>query len=477
MNSENASQQSAVGTLKRCTSCGSDVSNLKRWKDSEGHYFCATCWKKKTDPTDAAVHTRVHLLNKVICPHCWHIFVPEEILWIAEHPDLIGDSILGPEQNARYLPTRFTVQGKAIDSRGVVCHRMACPRCHLFIAREVIENPLLFVSMIGGPASGKSNFLAAMTWQLRQLLPQKFSLLWSDVDALTNHLVNSYEEQLFLTADPEALTYIAKTQEQGDIYDILNISGQSTALTRPFLFNIKPTATHRRALRTAEISRLLCLYDNAGESYLPGADTPARPYTQHLGKAQLILFLLDPTQDPRMRQRCQSLSTDPQIAANRRIYRQEILLQEAGMRIRRYAGLAPNARYDRPFIVVVSKSDIWGSLIDEDIQTDPYLPSKYEEQFVVDTARVERVSGKIRLMLKNVTPEIIASVESISTNVLYVPISSLGRAPETHPSSPNVLAIRPRDIAPRWVTVPILYSLVKWTTTHLVSAAAPLRRN
>ncbi|HMD54543.1 MAG TPA: hypothetical protein VKJ65_08350, partial [Phycisphaerae bacterium] len=364
--------------------------------------------------------------------------------------------------------------GNAIDSRGVICHRMACPRCHLFVAREVIESPLLFVSMIGGPASGKSNFLAAMTWQLRQILPQKFSLQWSDVDALTNHLVNSNEEQLFLTGDPDALTYIAKTEEQGDIYDVLNIGGQSTALTRPFLFAIKPTASHRRAARSAEISRLLCLYDNAGESYLPGADTPSRPYTQHLGKAQLVLFLLDPTQDPRMRQKCQGVSTDPQIASSRRIYRQEILLQEAGMRIRRYAGLTPNVRYDRPFIVAVSKSDIWGKLIDEDIQTDPYIPVKNSEQFAVDVARIEQVSEKIRRLLSSVTPEIVASVESISTNVLFIPISSLGRAPESHPTLPNVLAIRPRDIVPWWVTVPILYSLVKWTT-GLVAVAPPRR--
>ncbi|HTV48860.1 MAG TPA: hypothetical protein VMG59_10505 [Phycisphaerae bacterium] len=471
MNNEVAAQQSTVG-IKRCTSCGADVSQLKRWKDTEGRYYCDSCWTKKNNPPAMPMHVR--LLNKVICPHCWHVFIPEEILWIAEHPDLIGDSILGPEQNARFLPTRFTVQGKAIDSRNVVCHRMACPRCHLFIAREVIESPLLFVSMIGGPASGKSNFLAAMTWQLRQLLPQKFFLQWSDVDALTNRLVNSNEEQLFLTGDPDGLTYIAKTQEQGDIYDILNIGGQSTALTRPFLFAIKPTLSHPRAARSAEISRLLCLYDNAGESYLPGADTPARPYTQHLGKAQLVLFLLDPTQDPRMRQRCQGISTDPQLTALGRIYRQEILLQEAGMRIRRYSGLTPNARYERPFIVAVSKSDIWGKLIDEDIQTDPYLPGKSDGRYVVDVARIERVSNKIRQMLMSVTPEIVASAESISTHVLFVPISSLGRAPESHPALPNVLAIRPRDITPHWVTVPILYSLVKWTT-GLVAVATPQR--
>ena len=426
----------------------------------------ATHLRTGSAPTLAAPIMR--LLSKVTCPHCWNICHPEDILWISSHPDLMGDPVLGAEHPSRFLPSRFTVGGQALDAYATVCHRMACPRCHLLIPREVIENTPLFMSVIGGPGSGKSNFLAAMVWELRQTLPTKFALAWSDIDAAANHLINGYEEQLFLAADPDALTYIAKTEEQGDIYDVAKIGGQSTAYTRPFLFSLKPTPEHRRFKYSAEVSRVVCVYDNAGESYLPGADTPGRPVTQHLGKAQLILFLFDPTQDPRMRAKCGAFSSDPQIKAGRKTLRQESLLNEAAGRMRRYGGLGPQARTDRPLIICVSKSDIWAPLMDEDIISEPYLPATDPAKARVDMDRINRVSAKVRQLLLTTTPEIVSMAEAVSKAVVYVPISSLGHAPEPHPSDANLLAIRPRDIRPHWVTVPVLYALAQWTSSGLV---------
>ncbi len=410
----------------------------------------------------------VRLLSKITCPHCWNICSPEDILWISSHPDLMGDPVLGTEHPARFLPSRFTVGGQALDASGTISHRMACPRCHLAIPREVIENTPLFISVIGGPGSGKSNFLAAMVWELRQRLPGNFSLAWSDIDAAANHLINGYEEQLFLATDPDALTYIAKTEEQGDIYDVANIGGQSTAYTRPFLFSLKPTPEHQRFKHSGEISRVVCVYDNAGESYLPGADTPGRPVTQHLGKAQMILFLFDPTQDPRMRAKCGAFSNDPQIQTGRKTLRQESLLNEAAGRMRRYGGLGPQARTDRPLVICVSKSDIWAPLVDEDIMEEPYLAASGSARMQVDIARVKRVSGKVRQLLLSSTPEIVSMAEAVSATVIYIPVSALGHAPEPHPNDANLLAIRPRDIRPHWVTVPMLYALAQWTSSKLV---------
>jgi hypothetical protein len=36
-------------------------------------------------------------------------------------------------------PRRFNVEGAAIDSRGFACHELACPHCHLVIARPLFE--------------------------------------------------------------------------------------------------------------------------------------------------------------------------------------------------------------------------------------------------------------------------------------------------------------------------------------------------
>ena len=71
------------------------------------------------------------LLSQVTCPHCWESFSPEDVLWISEHVDLLGDPLLGPEQQQRFLPSRFTMQGDAIDSKGMTCRSPGLPRCHL----------------------------------------------------------------------------------------------------------------------------------------------------------------------------------------------------------------------------------------------------------------------------------------------------------------------------------------------------------
>lgn len=112
--------------------------------------------------------TSVALQARVTCPHCWHHFPPEETLWISQHPDLLGDARLGGDHQRRFLPARFTVEGDAIDAKGFPCQSLACPNCHLSVPRALLELQPLFASILGAPASGKSYFLAAMTWQLRQ---------------------------------------------------------------------------------------------------------------------------------------------------------------------------------------------------------------------------------------------------------------------------------------------------------------------
>jgi hypothetical protein len=52
---------------------------------------------------------RITLVNRVTCPHCWNIFPPDQALWIAQHPDLLGDPRLGAEQPICFLPTRFNI--------------------------------------------------------------------------------------------------------------------------------------------------------------------------------------------------------------------------------------------------------------------------------------------------------------------------------------------------------------------------------
>ena len=60
------------------------------------------------------------------------------------------------------------------------------------------------------------------------------------------------------------------------------------------------------------------------------------------------------------------------------------------------------------------------------------------------------------------TPELVAAAEGFAEQVIYVPVSATGRGPEVD-SRTGAFGFRPRDIAPIWAEVPLLYALSKWT--------------
>lgn len=463
--------------VKLCAKCGVDVSSQRRIKDPSGRYYCANCGGDAGDKVaansevanqpDRATIRAYGLISTVTCPHCWHDFAPYDVMWVAAHSDLRGDPVLGAEQQRRFVPTRFTTEGHAIDARGVTCQQLACPRCHLTVPRSNIEADPVFLSLVGGPKTGKSYLLSAMTWQLRKRLPVEFALVFNDVDTETNQHLNDNEATLFLAEDPDKLVAITKTEETGHQYDQANISGHAVSLSRPYLFNLRPTSEHFQIKSSDKISRVICLYDNAGESFQPGKDSHASPATQHLAKSRALMFLFDPTQDSRFREKCRNLSRDPQLAGGRGTQRQETLLIEMASRVRRYANLPPNKKHNWPLLVLVPKSDVWGSLLGEDVLTEPILPRTGSGSLAaVDVKRIERVSQKLRALLLSETPEIVAAAEDFCQHVVYIPVSALGGSPEESelPDGGKGLFVRPRNIAPHWATVPILYMFAKWTT-------------
>jgi hypothetical protein len=160
----------------------------------------------------------IRIQARVTCPHCWSRFAPEDALWVSQHPDLLDDPRLGADHQQRFLPTRFTVGGAALDSRGFECHGLACPKCHLSVPRALFEMEPLFLSILGAPSCGKSYFLASMSWQLRTTLPHQFNMAFSDADPALNHYLNEYEEIQFLNPNQDQLVAIRKTEEQGDLW-------------------------------------------------------------------------------------------------------------------------------------------------------------------------------------------------------------------------------------------------------------------
>ena len=414
------------------------------------------------------------ILRAVTCPHCWHRFDVSDMVWVAKHDDLRGDPVLGGDAHIRFLPTRFNVDGDALDSRSMPCQNLACPRCHLEVPRIFLKfDPLIF-SLIGVPFSGKSYYLASMTWELARILPTKYLMVFKDVDYSGNQTLSDFQEKLFFQGDSDQPVAIPKTQlDSATHYDSTTLDGQSVLLPRPFLYGLTPMENHPNFSHADEISRILCVYDNAGEHFLTGQDTSLTPGTQHVAKARVLMFLYDPIQDPRIRHKCQTVSNDPQLKDHSRTQLQSPVLTETASRVRQYSHLPPNQKLDQPLIVLIPKADIWASLIDEDLTTEPFHVPKppSREYAIVDTGRIERVSAKIRKLLLEITPEFVATAEDCCKEVIYIPVSSLGCSPVPQGDGTGVdsLVVRPCDIKPRWVTVPILYAFSKWASGMLAN--------
>ena len=140
-----------------------------------------------------------------------------------------------------------------------------------------------------------------------------------------------------------------------------------------------------------------------------------------------------------------------------RMSRQETILNEAAARIRRYAGLSQAAKYDRPVIVILSKFDEWAHLFDH----DPGEPWKTQGNLTgVDLERIERMSARLHQVLMKFCPETVAAAEAFAKNITYIAVSSLGKQVEVDPAT-GLTGIRPGNIQPHWVTVPLLYALAR----------------
>jgi len=415
----------------------------------------------------------------VACPNCWHFFFPEDVLFRARHTDLVGDTVAGQDEYLRFLPRRFNAAGEALDPRGMPTTDLACPRCHLPVAEALLEVPPLFISLIGSPASGKSYFLTTMTWELRRLMPTA-RMAFSDADPEANSAIHEYEHTLFMNPQPDVPTDIRKTQSADPkLYRTALIDGAAIRYPKPLQFRLWPTADHPRSANSHRIGRIIILYDNAGEDFLPGAEEHSAASVQHLARSQILFALLDPTQDPRFRSACRS--DDPQLVHGLRpdmdprsvILRQETLLQEAAVKIRRYLRISEKQRISKPLIVIVPKYDVWQDLVGATVSREPY-DDEDESPLALRMGQVERTSETIRDLLCRLCPEFVTTAEGLSENVLYIPVSSLGRSPELiQHAERRFYGIRPKDIRPCWVTVPLLYCLCKWAPGMIQSDVPP----
>ncbi len=408
------------------------------------------------------------LVKRIVCPNCWARFSPEEILFVARHPDLIGDPVIGSNEFLRFSPMRFNLDGDALDDREAPTSTMACPHCHLEIHEQLLEIAPLFISLVGAPGAGKSYFLTSMIWCLRNTMPQ-FKLQFIDSDPFANSVIADYENLLFMNPDPESPTQIPKTQaDDPRLYRMVMRKDVPVRCPSPIQFTTRLARTHPRYRQGHRNGRAIVLYDNAGEDYLPQSEDFSSVATRHLAKSNICFMLFDLTQDPRFARFC----TDDRLRTAKQPIRQESILRNVALQIRRYSGLPDQARVKAPLVVIVPKFDAYRGIDGIDITSEPFIQNS-EGGLSLDTARIERYSARLHTLFEEICPELNTCADDITSTVVYIPVSSLGTPPQfIREAGREFYGIQPSQVHPRWATIPLLYSLCKWATGIIPAAGS-----
>jgi hypothetical protein len=215
-------------------------------------------------------------------------------------------------------------------------------------------------------------------------------------------------------------------------------------------------------------------YDNAGEACLPGTEEINSMVVRHLAESGILLMLFDPAQDPRFKSHCRG--DDPQLVHGMRpnssqtslLIRQEMILKEAAVRMRRYLGMSQQQRTTKPLVIILTKFDMLAEIAGVSIDDEPYEGVDGKSPFQMDTARVERTSHAIEGLFREICPEFAATAESLSEIVHYIPVSSFGCGSEyVEQGDKSFCGIRPCNIHPKWVTVPMMYCMTKYAKVLL----------
>jgi hypothetical protein len=128
-------------------------------------------------------------------------------------------------------------------------------------------------------------------------------------------------------------------------------------------------------------------------------------------------------------------------------------LAEMKARIGKLRRLPGNERIDQPLALLVGKCDAWLHLLGPESLQNP-LANRALDQTAVDAN-----SERIRKLLLEICPTVVANAETISQNLRYFPVSSFGHPP-VRVATGDVVP-DPKNIQPFMVEVPPVWILTQ----------------
>jgi len=235
--------------------------------------------------------------KSILCPYCFETFNNTEVMVQCENfttrtVDGKPKEVCGREENRlfnehwdektlskhvfypniSFMDKLLGYKPKACkcDQCGANSTRFVCPHCNNWLPTEMIEKGSEIISVIGGPASGKSNYIVTLIQQLQkygyklqlsQILPQ---LVGRTKSEYTRALYEKGKESIFRDHTP-----VAKTA--------------TTEHPIPWIFRLESHETKKAVY--------LVFYDTAGESFKDPEEIKRN--AKYLEKSRAVIVLLD----------------------------------------------------------------------------------------------------------------------------------------------------------------------------------------
>lgn len=450
-----------------CASCG---TRLRAAAEQTGkRVMCPDCREAQFVPTDETRGSSDNLRDgansnsktlpgtgrgytipdEVLCPICWLVSDLGELMHISVDNELKGDSILGADQQQRFLATRFNDLGQALDPSGFPCSDLACPHCRRKLPSGFLETSHRIISLVGDQSAGKSYFLAVLAKVLPATLFRNFNVTFQDGDPQGNAKLNEMKIRLFGARTPQEARF-ERTEVNGSMYDRLPRRGKQVLLPKPFTYTLGSDAAP-----DGQVS--LVFYDNSGENFQPGYDINEYPGAQHVASASGILFLFDPFNSDDFRKRLRN-GKDPQLE-NPTTDQQAIILSEMRSRIQKLRHLRSSEKIDTPLAMLIGKCDAWMHLLGENALQNPIRDGW------LDSVALQHNSRVVRSLLMEICPSVVGNAESLSKEVLFFAVSSFGHTPVqtvNEKTKARHISPDPTQLRPIFVEVPVLWLLSKF---------------
>ena len=404
--------------------------------------------------------------SRTFCPFCCHRFhlseAPRRMRSGRRVPDPVVSDFFGPPiappdlEEIVPIPKRgmwgnlFRSVVVANDWHGDAAK--VCPHCHMFLPTAASAGRLTpkVIAIIGTRSSGKSNYFGVLLDSLLRRMSAEVGLHMIDQETFSLNLGRQttsdaeyrrrYYNRLFDRTNPTA---VPPTQ-----------TAQSDATLRvPLIYRLESSAAGWWSRRRGRHALDLVLFDAAGEDLKDDDPRTLDQFYRFLQYAAGIIFLIDPTQVPGIRDRLSPETQD----------RCELVTDDAPDRLlsrviqlfQRRTGLGPGGRIRVPVAFAFSKSDLLRPVLDKNSRV--LRDCRHEDGFNQEDCR--QVSDEVARCLTRWGEErLVRLVRDTFATSQFFALSALGQLPVQ--DGPGVLRLT-RAISPLRVCDPLLWLLWK----------------